>query len=142
MRTITVGDRVRLNFELRFSDGVFVDSNEGLEPVEITIGDGILLDAVEDALIGKSKSESLQIEISPERAYGFADPNLIIEIPLSDIPEEVREPGAAMTACDEVGEQKVVMVVEINGDTAKVDFNHPYAGRTLCYQLEIVDVKP
>lgn len=141
MKTIAVGSRVRLNFELRFSDGVFVDSNEGLEPVEVVIGDGILLEAVEQALIGKSKAESLKVTIEPEQGYGFADPGLIVDIPLSEIPKESRKAGAAMTAYDDAGEQKVVMVTEINGDSAKVDFNHPYAGRTLCYRLDIVDVK-
>ncbi|MCG8317462.1 MAG: FKBP-type peptidyl-prolyl cis-trans isomerase [Pseudomonadales bacterium] len=140
MKTITEGSRVRLNFELRFSDGVFVDSNEGLEPVEVVIGDGILLESVESALLGHSKSERIKIEIEPEQGYGYADPNLMEEVPLSDIPEELRHPGAAMTAYDQDGEQKVVLISDVKGDVAKVDFNHPYAGRTLCYRLDIVDV--
>lgn len=141
MKTISEGSRVRLNFELRFSDGVFVDSNEGLEPVEVVVGDGILLESVEQAVLGKSKAERIKVTIEPEQGYGFADPNLIQEVPLSDIPEESRFPNAAMTAYDESGEQKVVMVSKVEGDTATVDFNHPYAGRTLCYTIDIVDVK-
>lgn len=141
MKTIAEGSRVRLNFVLRFSDGVFVDSNEGLEPVEVVIGDGILLESVENALLGRVKSERIKVTIEPEDGYGYADPGLIMEIPLSDIPPESRQAGAAMTAYDEDGEQKVVLVTEINGDTAKVDFNHPYSGRTLCYDIDIVDVK-
>ncbi len=141
MKTIAEGSRVRLNFVLRFADGVFVDSNEGLEPVEVVIGDGILLEAVENALIGKVKSERIKVSIEPDDGYGYADPGLIMDVPLSDIPEESRQAGAAMTAYDEDGEQKVVLITEINGDTAKVDFNHPYSGRTLCYDIDIVDVK-
>lgn len=141
MKTISEGSRVRLNFELRFSDGVFVDSNEGLEPVEVVVGDGILLESVEQAVLGKSKAERIKVTIEPEQGYGFADPNLIQEVPLSDIPEESRFPNAAMTAYDESGEQKVVMVSKVEGDKATVDFNHPYAGRTLCYTIDIVDVK-
>ncbi|MCG8672802.1 MAG: FKBP-type peptidyl-prolyl cis-trans isomerase [Pseudomonadales bacterium] len=140
MKTIAQGNRVRLNFELRFSDGVFVDSNEGLEPVEVVVGDGILLESVEKAILGKSKAERVIVTIEPEQGYGYADPNLVQQIPLSDIPEESRSAGAAMTAYDEDGEQKVVLVTEINDDVATVDFNHPYAGRTLCYTLDIVDV--
>lgn len=141
MRTIAEGNRVRLNFELRFSDGVFVDSNEGLEPVEVVIGDGILLESVENALLGKTKSERVKITIEPDEGYGYADPGLILEVPLADIPKESRQPGAAMTAYDEDGEQRVVLITEVCGDHAKVDFNHPYAGRTLCYDIVIVDVK-
>lgn len=140
MKTIQEGSRVRLNFVLRFSDGVFVDSNEGLEPVEVTVGDGILLESVEKSLLGKTKSERIHVTIEPEDGYGYADPAQIIEVPLSDIPEESRHAGAAMTAYDEAGEQRVVLIAEVNGDQAKVDFNHPYAGRTLCYQIDIVDV--
>ena len=141
MKTIAEGSRVRLNFVLRFSDGVFVDSNEGLEPVEVVVGDGILLEAVEKSLLGKTKSERIHVTIEPEEGYGYADPSMIMEIPLSDIPEESRKAGAAMTAYDEAGEQMVVLVTDIEGETAKVDFNHPYAGRTLCYEIDIVDVK-
>lgn len=141
MKVITEGSCVRLNFELRFSDGVFVDSNEGLEPVEVVIGDGILLEAVEKAVLGKSKAERVNVTIEPEQGYGFADPNLIQEVPISDVPEESRFEGAAMTAYDEAGEQMVVMVTQVSGDKATVDFNHPYAGRTLCYRLDIVNVK-
>ncbi|MCG8316315.1 MAG: FKBP-type peptidyl-prolyl cis-trans isomerase [Pseudomonadales bacterium] len=140
MKVIAEGSRVRLNFELRFSDGVFVDSNEGLEPVEVVIGDGILLESVESALLGHAKSESIRVEIEPDKGYGYADPNLIVEIPLTQIPKELQQPGAAMTAYDEDGEQKVVLIAEIAGEVAKVDFNHPYAGRTLCYRIDIVAV--
>lgn len=138
MDTVQAGSVVSVNFELRFSDGVFVDSNEGQEPVEITIGDGILLETVETALIGLTVGQSIDIEVTPENGYGYANPSLIEAVPLDSLPESVREVGSPLTAYDDDGEERVVLIAAIEGDIAQVDFNHPYAGRTLCYHVEIV----
>lgn len=141
MTAIIEGSRVALNFNLTFDDGVQVDSNEGLEPVEFVQGDGILLEVIELALMGKSAGDQLSVTVTPEEGYGYADPSQIIEIPSQDVPEEARFAGGVMTAIDDAGEQHVVMVVDVEGDTAKVDFNHPYSGRTLCYDITIISVK-
>ncbi|OUR87197.1 hypothetical protein A9Q81_26140 [Gammaproteobacteria bacterium 42_54_T18] len=141
MTVIKEGSQVALNFNLKFDDGVQVDSNEGLEPVEFVQGDGILLDVIESALMGKKAGDSFSVTVSPEQGYGYADPNQIIEIPVNDVPEEARMAGGVMTAIDESGEQNVVMVVEVLGGIAKVDFNHPYSGRTLCYDILVISVK-
>lgn len=141
MVKVEMGSRIRLNFELRFSDGVYVDSNHGLEPVDVIVGDGILLEAVESELIGKTVNDLIHLTIPPDDGYGFADPSLIEEIPLDSLPPESRKVGAALTAYDDEGQERIVMVTEIDDDVAMVDFNHPYAGRTLCYQLEILDIK-
>ena len=141
MTVIKEGSQVALNFNLKFDDGVQVDSNDGLEPVEFVQGDGILLDVIEAALIGKKAGDSFSVTVPPEQGYGYADPNQIIEIPISDVPEEARMAGGVMTAIDESGEQHVVMVVEVLDKVAKVDFNHPYSGRTLCYDITIIRVK-
>ncbi len=141
MTVIKEGSQVALNFNLKFDDGVQVDSNDGLEPVEFVQGDGILLDAIESALVGKKAGDSFSVTVPPEQGYGYADPNQILEIPVSDVPEEARMAGGVMTAIDESGEQHVVMVVEVLDDIAKVDFNHPYSGRTLCYDILVISVK-
>ena len=141
MTVIKEGSQVALNFNLKFDDGVQVDSNDGLEPVEFVQGDGILLDVIEAALIGKKADDSFSVTVPPEQGYGYADPNQIIEIPVSDVPEEARMAGGVMTAIDESGEQHVVMVVGVLDKIAKVDFNHPYSGRTLCYDITIISVK-
>lgn len=141
MTAIVEGSRVALNFNLTFDDGVQVDSNDGLEPVEFIQGEGILLEVIEAALMGKSSGDHIDVTVSPEDGYGYADPSQIIEIPTKDVPEEARVAGGVMTAIDDTGEQHVVMVVDVEGDTAKVDFNHPYSGRTLCYDITIISVK-
>lgn len=138
---IVEGSEVALNFNLTFDDGTQVDSNEGLEPVEFVQGDGILLDVIEAALMGRCAGDTFSVTVSPEEGYGYADPNQIIEIPINDVPVEARVAGGVMTAIDDSGEQHVVMVVDVFDDVAKVDFNHPYSGRTLCYDISVTKVK-
>jgi len=141
MTVIIEGSQVALNFNLTFDDGTQVDSNDGLEPVEFVQGDGILLEVIEEALIGKKAGDNFSITVLPEQGYGYADPSQIMEIPIDDVPTEARVAGGVMTAIDDAGEQHIVMVVEVDGDLAKVDFNHPYSGRTLCYDITVVSVK-
>ncbi|PCJ32984.1 MAG: peptidylprolyl isomerase [Moraxellaceae bacterium] len=141
MTAIVEGSRITLNFKLSFDDGTPVDSNEGLEPVEFVHGDGILLAVIEDELLGKEAGDHISVTVTPEQGYGYADPNEIIDIAIEDVPEDARFAGGVMTAIDEAGEQHVVMVAEVLGDVAKVDFNHPYSGRTLCYDITITSVK-
>lgn len=141
MTQITDGSRVALNFNLTFDDGTQVDSNDGLEPVEFIHGDGILLEVIEEALLGKEAGDHLSVTVEPEQGYGYADPTQIVDVPIADVPEEARQAGGVMTAIDDVGEQRVVLVAEVNDDMARVDFNHPYSGRTLCYDITIVSVK-
>lgn len=140
MDVVTEGCLIRVDFELRFADGTFVDSNEGLYPVEAYVGDGILLEAVENALLGKKVGDKVKVIVPPEDGYGFADPNQIMDIPLSDLPEDARSVGSAITAHDDDGELKVVIVTEMSDGVAKVDFNHPYAGRTLHYDITVRDI--
>jgi len=141
MKTIQDGDTVALNFKLTFDDGTAVDSNDGMEPVEFVQGEGILLPAIEAALLGKVAGDNIQMSIPPEEGYGFADPSQIQQVDIADIPDEARHAGGVMTAIDDAGEQQVVMVVGVNDDKAEIDFNHPYAGRTLCYDVDVVSVK-
>ncbi len=141
MTVIKEGSHVALDFNLKFDDGVQVDSNDGLEPVEFVQGDGILLDVIEGVLMGKEAGDSFSVTVPPEQGYGYADPNKVIEIPLSDVPAEARMAGGVMTAIDEFGEQHVVMVVDVLDKVATVDFNHPYSGRTLCYDISVISVK-
>ena len=111
MSVIIKGSQVALNFNLAFDDGTQVDSNHGLEPVEFVQGDGILLEIIEGALLGKKAGDSFSITVLPEQGYGYADPNQILDIPIDDVPEEARKTGGVITAIDDSGEQHVVMAV-------------------------------
>ena len=139
-KKIHANSTCKVNFNLTFDDGAQVDSNRGLEPVSVELGQGILLPALEEKLVGLTAGDAIQVTLPPEDAYGFADPNEIVTVPRAELPPEIKEVGDSMIAEDDYGEQKVVLVREISNNSAKLDFNHPYAGRTLVFDIEIVDV--
>lgn len=137
---ITENSSLLVNFKLRFDDGTDVDSNEGLEPIRLDLGSGILLPALEEKLIGLKAGDQIQVTLPPEDAYGFANPNEIVKVPVSDLPPDVKAVGDSLVAEDDYGEQKIVLVSEINKKTATLDFNHPYAGRTLVFDIDVLEI--
>lgn len=139
-KQISADSTFLVNFKLRFNDGTDVDSNDGLEPVRVNLGDGILLPSLEERLLGLKAGDQITVTLPPEDAYGFADPNEIISVPVAELPPNVTAVGDSLVAEDDYGEQKVVLVTEINGKTAKLDFNHPYAGRTLVFDIEVIEI--
>jgi len=139
-KVVQADSHCSLNFELFFDDGTAVDSNTGLDPIQLQLGSGMMLESFEEALLGLAEGEKRKIVLSPEQAYGYADPNQFYEFAVESLPKEARRVGASMMAADDAGEQKVVIVTEINGNTAVVDFNHPYAGRTLVYRVDLVSI--
>ncbi|MBV1880190.1 MAG: FKBP-type peptidyl-prolyl cis-trans isomerase [Pseudomonadales bacterium] len=140
MSKIQEGSKIQLFFQLSFDDGTVVDSNRDNGPAECEIGKGILLPSIEEALIGMLENEKKKLVLKPEEAYGPADPNAYMLVPLEQLPKEAREIGKTLNAEDESGEQRTAIVVEINEKTIKLDMNHPYAGRTLIFDLEVVSV--
>ncbi|MBL4867884.1 MAG: peptidylprolyl isomerase [Pseudomonadales bacterium] len=140
MTKIQTGSEIELFFQLSFDDGTVVDSNRDNGPASCKVGQGLLLPAIEEALIGLSENEKKQLILKPDEAYGPADPNAFMVVPLEQLPEEARKIGKTLKAEDESGEQRSAIVVEINEKTIKLDMNHPYAGRTLIFDLEVVSV--
>lgn len=137
----TPGTTALINFTLTFSDGTHVDSNEDQPPIPIEIGHSYVLPAVEEALLEMEIGEKKRIEIPPEEGYGFASEDDIVEMPIESIPRNARFVGASLEAEDNSGEQRIVIVTKVDSTSATVDFNHPYAGRTLVYDIELVAVE-
>jgi len=140
MTKICDGSDIELYFQLRFEDGTVVDSNRDGDPASCKIGQGVLLAAIEDALLGMSPGDKKNLVLLPDEGYGPADPNAFILVPKEQLPEEAHEIGKSLKAEDESGERRNAIVTEINDKTIKLDMNHPYAGRTLIFDLEVVTV--
>lgn len=137
----TPGTTALINFSLTFSDGTHVDSNEGQPPIPIEIGHSYVLPMVEEALLEMQVGDRKRIEVPPEEGYGYASEDDIIEMPIDSIPKDARYVGASMEAEDDSGERRIVIITKVTPTTATVDFNHPYAGRTLVYDIELVAVE-
>lgn len=137
--TAASGDWVRINFRLSLADGTLVDGSDEDGPMEFVLGDGqSMLPALEAVIIGMAVNEQRIQTLSPEQAYGLPDPTLTHEFPRSSFPDEVAlEPGVVMSFTG-VGDEPIAgTIVAIDEDSVQVDLNHPLAGHTVTFEVEL-----
>lgn len=135
---IEQGSKVKLHYTGRLDEDNVFDSSVGREPLEFVVGEGMLIPGFENGVIGMNQGETKTIELSADEAYGQLREELISDVPRENLPEGV-EVGQSLQAMTEQGPINVV-VTEINETTAKVDANHPLAGKNLIFDLEILEV--
>ena len=140
MSTIKSGDNVTVNYTGRLEDGSIFDTSlaEGREPIEVTLGQGQLIPGFEAGLIDMTEGEKKTVEIETEDAYGHPKPEMINEVPKSNVPEGVQE-GEMLQGMSPMGPVNV-KVITVSEDTVTLDANHPLAGKKLIFDLEIVSI--
>ena len=138
---IEAGSTVGIEYTLTLEDGTQVDSNVGGETLRFEQGAGQMIPGLDKALIGMEVGEVKQVTVSPEEGYGPVNPNAFTEVPLSDLPEDGREPGTTLMAQDEQGRVQQLRVDKVEGDKATLDLNHPLAGKTLFFDVKILEIR-
>jgi len=138
---VEAGSTVAIEYTLTLEDGTKVDSNVGGEALSLEQGSGQIIPGLDKQLIGMKVSETKQVKVTPEEAYGQIDPAAFTEVPISELPEDARTPGMMLMARDDQGRTRRLLVQKIEGDTATLDFNHPLAGKTLIFDVKILEVE-
>lgn len=139
------GSRVKIRYTLSTTDGSIVkgDPREGLAVLEFFAGYDQLMPSLEKRLIGKTEGDVLHLVISAEEAFGPYDPGLVRERRYSEYPQgKDLEEGRWVLARDEKTRTSYgYFVKEKTNEYVVLDYNHPLAGKTLVYDLEIVAVE-
>ena len=136
MTQVSEGDRVRIHYTGRFPDGDIFDCSEDRDPLEFAAGGEEVIEGVSQAVLGMEQGEKKTVTVPPEQGYGQHNPTLEQSVPCSELPEGVEE-GDQLRAIQ--GDQEIpVWVREIGDDSAVIDANHPLAGKTLVFDLELV----
>ncbi len=140
MASVSSGDVVRVHYTGRLEDGAVFDSSREGEPLEFEAGSEQLIEGVSSAVIGMDAGQSKTITVPPEQGYGQYDDGLIHSLAKSETPEGI-EAGDMLRAIR--GDDEIhVWVLEIKEDEVVVDANHPLAGKTLVFDLELVSMEP
>jgi len=132
---------VKLNYKGTFDDGSEFDSSEGREPLEFMFGQGMIIPGLEKELEGLKAGDTKQVKVSSDEAYGDPDPNKVEEVPKEQFPEDIELKEGLQLAAEGPQGAIPVTVVEVGETSAKVDFNHPLAGKDLNFDIEIVEVR-
>ncbi len=132
---------VHLHYTLTNESGEVLDTSRGDEPLAYIHGMGNIISGLEEALTGHVAGDRFQVSVPPEEAYGIRDDALIQVVPRSAFPgvNEIR-PGMQFRAESPDGVQ-LVTVMEVDGDEVTLDGNHPMAGLTLNFDVEVTAVR-
>lgn len=102
------GNTVRVHYTGTFSDGEVFDSSREREPLEFTIGDGSLIPGFEDALLGHNAGDRFTVTIPADEAYGEHLEELLMEVPVSEVPEDIKpEVGMMLQIATDDGDMEV-----------------------------------
>lgn len=140
---IDQGTRVTLHFALTFTDGQVIDSTFDKQPATLEIGDENLPENFEAYLKGLVAGDRKTFEVPPEKGFGQRNPNNLQTFKRHEFSADmVLEAGVMISFADARQAELPGVVSRVEGDEVEVDFNHPLAGRTLVFEVEIIDVEP
>ena len=141
MAQVKNGDVVKVHYTGRLVNGESFDSSEGREPLEFTVGAGMMIKGFDAAMPGMAVGDKKTVNIPAVDAYGEKDPSAIIDFPKENAPEDMKlEPGMQLTLSNQEGQPFPVVVVEVKDEVIVLDANHFLAGQELVFDIELVEI--
>lgn len=140
-KRIENGSRVSVEYTLSDGKGEVLESNKGKAPLEYTQGEGQIIPGLEKELTGLAVGDEKKVQIKPEEAYGPADPAAFREMPRENLPPEGLKVGTQLMVKTAEGQSFAVRVHEVKDKTVVLDMNHPLAGKTLSFDIKILDIE-
>ena len=136
------GDTVKVHYTGKQEDGTIFDSSKDREPLELTLGAGNVIPGFEKGVIGMERGVSKTITVPPEEAYGPVQEGLIAKVKKENFPENITPViGEQLQLRQGDGNNVNVIITEIEEDTVTLDANHPLSGKTLIFDIELVEIK-
>lgn len=129
---------VTLDYSLEV-DGSEIDSG----PIQFIHGHGNIIPGLEKEIEGLQIGDEKEVLVKANDAYGAYDPELEIEIPLSNFPEDFEiKLGHPMRIQDDQGRIFTGVAMAITGEVVKLNLNHPLAGKDLLFKTSVLDLRP
>jgi FKBP-type peptidyl-prolyl cis-trans isomerase SlyD len=137
--TVSKGKVISLEYTVKLDDNQVVDSNVGKEPLTYTQGAKQIVPGVESAVEGMTVGQAKHVVVAPSDGYGERNPNAFQEVPKEKVPKDVQV-GTRLHGKDTAGRDVRPIVTEIKDNTVLLDFNHPLAGKTLFFDLRVLNI--
>ena len=128
-------------------DGAIADQSQPGAPLEFICGTGMLLPKFEEAILGKEIGESVSCTLDANYGNGEVIADAIVDLPKDifmvdgKLAEDILFEGSQVPMSDAQGNRMMGSVKEVGESTVKMDFNHPMAGKTLNFDVEVVSVR-
>ena len=131
---------VEITYVIKDENGETIEQND--VPVSYVHGaNSELLEVLESALDGKQAGDSIEVVVPPEDGFGMLDPEMTFTDDIENVPEEYRYVGAQAQFQNDAGETKTFVVSKIEGGELTLDGNHPFAGKTVTFVVNVKSVR-
>lgn len=131
---------VSFHYKLSEGDSELEQSHDG-DPMSFLFGHGGLISGLEEAMAGRESGDSFSVTVPPEKAYGHYSPDAIQRVPVKHFGTKKKLRRGEVVALQTSQGPLDVTIVKVGKFMADVDANHPLAGRTLTFDIDIVDVR-
>jgi peptidylprolyl isomerase len=141
MQQAKSGDTVHVHYKGSLEDGTVFDTSDGGQPLQFTIGSGDVIPGFEEAIVGMAQGDQKRQSIPADQAYGSRREELVFQVEREQLP-----PNSEVSVGDYLrigfpdGRTAAVQVAEIGEASVTLDANHPLAGKTLVFDLTLVDI--
>lgn len=132
---------VSIHYTLTNDSSEVLDSSSGGDPLVYLHGSGTIVPGLEKELEGRGVGDKLEVVVDPENGYGEREGPGPQPIPIGVFEGVDVEAGMSFVVEDEDGDQMPLWVVEVAGEQVMVDGNHPLAGETLHFSVEVVSIR-
>jgi len=143
MSQVKENDTVKVHYTGKLAEsGQVFDSSLERDPLEFTLGQGMLIPGFEKGIIDMKVNEKKTIDIPKDEAYGDKQDELFQKVDKAQLPEEIKpEVGMGLVSKNPDGSERQLRVAAVNDDHIVVDANHPLAGQDLTFEIEVIDIK-
>ena len=142
MKEAQVGDLVSVHYTGKLTNGEVFDSSKERDPLEFTLGNKEMLVGFEEGVVGMKPGETKSVTLNPEQAFGDRREDLILELPKDKFPQHITPSvGLQLNLSNASGANMIVVISEVDDDSVTLDGNHPLAGQTLVFDIELIEIK-
>lgn len=140
MKKVQEGDEIRVHYTGKLNDGTVFDSSRNREPLQFTVGSGMMIKGFDEAVRGMEIGEAKTAEITSDEAYGERNDQMIVTLGKDKFPEDIKpEVGQQLSMQSQQGQPIPVVVTEVGDNDVTLDANHPLAGKDLVFEIEMVE---
>jgi peptidylprolyl isomerase len=138
---LEAGTRVLVHYTGTLDDGTKFDSSREREPLEVILGQDMVIPGFEKAIVGLEPGQSITVTIPEEEAYGPHHEEMVIRVPKASFPAEITPAvGEQLILRSPDGNELPALIVDVDDEEATLDANHPLAGFALTFEIELISV--
>jgi peptidylprolyl isomerase/FKBP-type peptidyl-prolyl cis-trans isomerase SlpA len=135
------GDTVRVHYTGKLKDGTVFDTSQDREPLSFTIGEQRVIPGFEEAVVGMEPGDSKTEELAPEKAYGEHREDMVMELERDQLPDNMDpKVGQQLQLRMQNGQEVPVVITELGEEAVTIDANHPLAGKSLVFEIELIGI--